>query len=117
MSKGGCVQWFRALRSKGVICSVVSLIFCCSIKIICSAHIRQPLFFKAAVVCCYLILHKIYLPMIMPFNDHKIPSTSFLVSPSILCSSSTFKISSTTCIYSSAVMFIPLCVVIMSLPE
>jgi len=47
-----CAQRLTALRSKGIWKTLASFPSCCPIKIIGSAFIRQPLFFKAAVVCC-----------------------------------------------------------------
>jgi hypothetical protein len=43
---------FTALRSKGIWKTSATFTSCCSRKITGSAHISQPLFFKAAVVCC-----------------------------------------------------------------
>jgi len=45
----GDAQRFTALRSKGIWKTSALLASCCSIKLICSTHILQPLFFKAAV--------------------------------------------------------------------
>lgn len=45
-----CPQRITALRSKGICKNSASLNSCCRLKINCSAHIRQPLFFKADVV-------------------------------------------------------------------